>query len=563
MVNFVKILLVSILFSAVTFGNTNDDELQINAFLNTTETALNVPVTLTVDLFYKDPKQKMSVKLPDLSSSFKILSRSESKALANRNGEIEIKYIYKYQLLPLKEGNLSIPAIKVKTNDEPVLTDPLYLTVGKSIDSPNKPNTITTQSILETTPSSDVILEAQVSTENIYLGESIQYKLVLYRKRNYWNTMNVSFPSFEKAWVQDLEIPKKEQIVTKDNQRYYAYEITNKKITPLESGSYEIPSAGIVFSTGPFNPTQSLQTEAVSINVQILPENAPKNFDNAVGDFNINASIKKSTLLANTPNTLSITLSGTGNLDQINDITINAPETLSIYKSSAQTTLNPMSKEVERLLDYIIVSETAGLVTIPSISFSYFSPSTQTYETLQTTPIQFNVLPNNADTIRDSNPSIKNNTDSLLRPYKLVSTNSQWPKLLIIGLSTLQLSQLGVILASWIRQKRNPNYKKQLATKAAYERAIKTLSKNNDITAYAKLLYEFLETSTNHQLVGATYQTLKETLSKEFSAQAIENIILVLKQVDEHRFTNQKPEQSVDLKATLSTLLQTLKKELI
>ena len=52
--------------------------------------------------------------------------------------------------------------------------------------------------------------------------------------------------------------------------------LPKKNITPLESGNYIIPTAGITLSTGPFNPTQSLQTEEVSINVRVLPENAPK-----------------------------------------------------------------------------------------------------------------------------------------------------------------------------------------------------------------------------------------------------------------------------------------------
>ena len=234
MVNCIKLFIITLLFCTSSFGNTDDESPQINAFLNSNDTAINVPVTLTVELFDKDTfdkdtKQKISVKLPDLSSSFKIISELKYKTLKNHSDKVEIKYIYKYLLLPLKQGNLSIPSIQIKTKNGTVLTDPLYLTVGEAADSPAQQTRSLQHSIVEPSTNTDILLEAHISTQNIYLGQSIQYKLVLYRKRNYWNTMNVSFPNFEKAWVENLEIPKKEHIITKDNQRYYAYEITKKK----------------------------------------------------------------------------------------------------------------------------------------------------------------------------------------------------------------------------------------------------------------------------------------------------------------------------------------------
>ena len=250
--------------------------------------------------------------------------------------------------------------------------------------------------------------------------------------------------------------------------------------------------------------------------------------------------LKKSTLLANTPNTLSITISGSGNLDQINTIPIDSPKTISIYKSSAQTTINPISKEPERLIDYIIVSETDGLITIPTISFSYFSPTAQSYQTIETGPIQFDVLPNESSSISAINAAQTKPIESVLRPYKLVTSPPQWPKLLIIGLSTLQLSQLGVMFCYLATTKARSQLQKKTRSKAAYELAIKTLSTSSTITDYSKLLYEFLENSTTLKLAGNTYPELKERLSSELSSNSIEQIIQTLKHLDEIQFTEKK-----------------------
>ena len=286
--------LYSLIFTSICSANTTDSTLKIQAKLSPSSTPINHSVQLKVDLFYNTQNLKFKLELPKLDENFSISSRTQAKSLKKMNGNIEIKHTYMFQLHPKTEGNISIPPIRATIDQDVFETETLYLTVTKASDVPNpsKPNT-NSHLTLDPKNNDSVILEAIVNTKNIYLGEKISYTLRLLRKRNYWNTIEVAFPAFEKAWTQEQENKKSEYIIERNGSRYYAYELLHKHVAPLESGDYIIHPATIAFSSGPFSPTQKLFSKTTSINVMALPENAHPNFNGAVGEFTLKKYFRK------------------------------------------------------------------------------------------------------------------------------------------------------------------------------------------------------------------------------------------------------------------------------
>ncbi len=569
MVKKIRLLLFCILSSSILIAAAQTDpELSIQAKVKHASVPLNYMVQLTIDIVYKDPNLKIDLKLPDLDPNFIIKTRSQSKSLTNSNGDIEIKHRFTYHLAPQKEGNVSIPAIRAITKTETFETDTIFLTITAAVDTPQEPNATPLLASTQAPRNTDIKLEAQISTTNIYLGQTISYKLVLLRKRSYWNTINVAFPNFENAWVKELETQKEEYIVEEDNNRYYAYELLHKDIAPLESGDYLIPTASISFSSGPFSPVQEFRSHATTINVISLPENAPTDFNGAVGDFQLRANLEKEALLSNSPNTLRLTISGKGNLDQITDLVYPKVDHLNIYRSSAKTLPNAQTQADERIIEYIIVPEKPGLIRIPDMSLSYFSPTTKDYQTLQTTDLQFKALGSTNETAQDTSTenTLNIDQDPQIKPFKIPRSIVLWQRPALIALFLFH----GIIIAlngfKWLRNKANPTYRHTKTIEKALHISLKKIQNSTTQAIQVQtIILQFIEHILQLPLKGSAYKQIqKKVISHGISKKSAEILIALLQQIDQHAFQNQdSPEQSLKhLKSAAITLLKTIKKEL-
>lgn len=560
-----KCLAIFLLLSTFILGVEPDPELSIKARVSPASIPINHLVQLKVDIVYQNPNLKIDLKLPKLEPYFIIASRSQAKSFTNNNGDIEVKHSFVFQLKPQKEGNVSIPPIKAITPDNTFDTDTIFLTITPASSTPQAQRQQIFSNITQPQDNQNVKLEAIVSTTNIYLGETIRYKLVLLRKRNYWNTINVAFPNFEKSWVKELETKKEEYIINQDGNRYYAYELLHKEIAPLESGDYLIPTASISFSSGPFSPAQEFASNATTINVIALPEGAPSDFNGAVGNFQLSASLEKDSLLINSPNTLSITISGSGNLDQIDELNFEESPDLNIYKSSSKTLPNPQTQENERLIEYIIVPESSGQIQIPDMRLSYFSPSMNTYQTLQTTGLSFKVL--GTDNPNDTAPKKLTPSTAINqtpRPYKKSKDLLDWQIPLLLILLVIHSAYLAKRLLTWLQNKTNPNFQHHKALEKQIQNILKKCQ-NPALTAtqLQQLLLDVITFSIQKQVKGLAYKQLERVLKqKNLSEPIVNETLKILQDIDALAFqaTNSNNDL-ITLKKRSINVIKAIKKE--
>ncbi|HUB60726.1 MAG TPA: BatD family protein [Puia sp.] len=140
----------------------------------------------------------------------------------------------------------------------------------------------------------------------------------------------------------------------------------------------------------------TLDSKPLTITVKPLPEvNKPADFDGAVGSFTIEASLANKTVAAQDEATLHVVVRGKGNLPVVTAPTVNWPAGIDAFDPTAKEDVNksvvPMSGT--KSFDYMFTARDAGHYLIPAVNLSYFDPSSQTYKTANSEPLELQVTP--------------------------------------------------------------------------------------------------------------------------------------------------------------------------
>ena len=140
----------------------------------------------------------------------------------------------------------------------------------------------------------------------------------------------------------------------------------------------------------------TLDTKPLTITVKPLPdENKPANYNGAVGNFSVEASLADKNVAAQDEATLHVVVKGKGNLPVINAPTVDWPAGIEAFDPTAKEDVNktvvPMSGT--KSFDYVFTAKTPGHYTIPAVNFSWFDPSSQTYKTAGSEPLDLQVAP--------------------------------------------------------------------------------------------------------------------------------------------------------------------------
>ena len=161
-----------------------------------------------------------------------------------------------------------------------------------------------------------------------------------------------------------------------------------RQLYPQKTGQIVIEPAELVLPLrgGP----RTLKTKPLKLNVRPLPAaGKPQGFSGAIGEYQISAQIARSWIEAGSALTLSVRVSGRGNMK-----TVTAPKLLSIPGVIVNgPTLAADSTSTSLAYTYTLIPSQRGVLRIPAIEYTYFDPSRAVYATTQTTPIPVSVRP--------------------------------------------------------------------------------------------------------------------------------------------------------------------------
>lgn len=239
-------------------------------------------------------------------------------------------------------------------------------------------------------------IRASVDNPTPYVGEQIIYTSRIENPTTF--APSPRSPSFKGFWLAGSLDIRREQVPGCNGINLGV--TTNEKVLfPLAAGTQEIAPVTLDFSENPvYEPATRIISDAVTVEVRPLPPNPPDSFMGGVGLFPLmTASIDSNTIDAGSPIRLRVALEGAGNMDQLDPPALSLPGTWRVYEQPPRAAVGIDSGS--RLLggvktfEWLVFPTETGALSIPPITFSYFNPFIESYQTIRTLPIPFVVLP--------------------------------------------------------------------------------------------------------------------------------------------------------------------------
>lgn len=408
-------------------------------------------VTAQVEFTAKVSKQKLGVNerlrvdfemnsegdnfTPPAFTGFTVVGGpSQSVSHSWVNGKRSFSKTYSYVLSPTSRGNFVIKQAAIEISGKTYKTIPVKIEVTAAVDKPkdsNDPSYVASESIH---------LVAEVSNTNPYLNEavSVKYKLYVSPQVNVSNFDYVDSPKFADFWSQNIDTKQfKFQTGTYKGKQYRYVVLRKSVLYPQKTGKLNIEPLTIdVVVDVPTNKRdffggrmyQSVRHKVAAahrkITVKPFPEaGKPATFNGAVGDFEFDVTTSKVALKSGESLQAIVKVSGNGNLKLFELPRLVVPSSLEVYepehKENIRTNLSGMSGMVSDV--YTIVPQFKGNYPISKLEFSYFNPTTETYQTVNSLEHIVEVLtgPTNTDAVAQGN-------NPVVTQKSVVSKNNQF-----------------------------------------------------------------------------------------------------------------------------------------
>jgi hypothetical protein len=340
----------------------------------------------------------------DLSglTDFKIVSRGSTSSFQMINGHTSRQLIYNYVLIPLKAGNLTIPAIPVTIDGKVYYATPIQVTVTRQPQADSGQR--------------DVYVTASVSDASPWIDQQVIYTFKLF---NAVQVADAKFQAPEFNGFNAEEIEDRKSYRTVVNGREFIVTEVVYVLVPVKSGPLVIdpavlqvgilqrsrrpqPFAGMdAFFGRPETTTRILQTDPITVTVRSLPPKGPATaFSGLVGHFDISASLDKADLKVGDSTTLAVTISGTGNIMDAAAPAIPAPAEFKTYADHPEEAIH---KDISgysgsKTFRTALVPVRSGQYRIDPITLTYFDVQQGTYRTLSTAAQEIHVTPSEKST---------------------------------------------------------------------------------------------------------------------------------------------------------------------
>jgi len=254
-------------------------------------------------------------------------------------------------------------------------------------------------------------LSAALSPKQVFVEEQAIYTLKLFRQTRVGD-ISLGLPEAEHLTFKQLGKPVEYQSVYK-GQPYQVLEVRYALI-PSREGIYGIRPSRMsmtVFHSGrkssrslfddPFFSFSSgkpvtIASEPLELNVLPLPQNGrPTDFSGLVGKYKIKSQLEPSKIRAGESATMTVLLSGRGNVKRIADLKLPELEKIKVYADQPVLMEETDSKGLagSKTMKWALVPEKEGEYQIPSLSISFFDTTGKQYRVIKSPVLSLSVLP--------------------------------------------------------------------------------------------------------------------------------------------------------------------------
>ena len=368
-----------------------------------------------------------SLKLPpDLSSNFDILmgpSTGQSTSITTINGRTttQVNYSYTYILKAKKEGTFEIRPASIEVDGKVFESNSIKIQVVKGqpqpSSTPSQGGSSAQSSQSVDLGKENLFVRVDMSKRNVYRGEQIISTVKLYVSPNIpiSGFDDVNLPTYEGFYTQDIDIPQQINFTREvyDNKIYQVGVLKKTILFPQQNGRITIKPFSLSllvrqrvkprsffddFFSGYRTVKATVKSDPTTINVKDLPT-ASADFMGGVGNFNVTSDISSQNVTTNDAVTLTMKISGSGNIRLIKSPELKLPTDFEVYDPRSNDNVNTTNNGATgtKTIEYLFQPRFEGDYTIPPIKFAYFNPATGSYVTKSTKEYDLHVEKGSAE----------------------------------------------------------------------------------------------------------------------------------------------------------------------
>ncbi|MBK8055763.1 MAG: protein BatD [Saprospiraceae bacterium] len=453
-------------------------------FMETDRTEIAEGETFILNIVLENMNGK-NLQLPDLAPFRVVQGPSTSSSVTIINGKRSGTQSYQYLLLAAKKGKFTIGSATIQSDGKTIKSNTLSIDVtGQSKSKSNLPGD----------NSSETFVRLELKDNNAYVGQQTILNLVLYTRTNIESFQLLNEPLFDGFFSQAInDIRDQPHTVNIKGKEYYSQVVRRWALFPQKTGLYNLGPVNcnldIAVENGQssffFRDTrqETVLSNTLKCKVQSLPSPAPGSFTGAVGNFTMNAQIKKSTVVTGEGVTISLQIEGDGDSRIVQAPAFELPYGFEQYSPSLikdETYQRGDKIMMKKEFDYILVPSVDSTYTITPL-FSYFDLNSASYKTIQSSPFTINVIKGDlkSRTKSESSQTIlgtKPSDDDHLMPMDRLFFGSKWYFFILSGIL------LSFLLAAYYKY-----FFKQ-----------KKLYKKDDLMSISDFAKESLSTAASH-----------------------------------------------------------------
>jgi len=388
-----KIILLLVFFASILVPCQTRAEVSVSLSLDRQEAALSDSTRMVIKV--SGTRSCDSSPVIKGLDSFQVSQGGSSSRVEIINGNFSSSVDYTYYIQPSKPGAFQIGPAEVKVNGKAFQSNISTLSILKAA-SPESPGR------------GPIFLMSTLSSKKAYVEEQVLYILKLYLKTSV-SDISLQLPELDHLAFKQLGKPKEYQGVY-DGSTYRIIEVPYG-LMALKAGDYGIKPSRMSmtaydssrsrrgFFEDPFfraGRPVSIVSQALELKVIPLPEKGkPKGFSGLVGSFKIEATLVPSKIRAGESATLTVHISGRGNVNRIPDLKMPGLDHIKVYADEPVFEAHPDFKGLAgfKTMKWALVPEQQGDYEIPPISLSFFDPDTDEYRIIQTPKQPLIVLP--------------------------------------------------------------------------------------------------------------------------------------------------------------------------
>ncbi|SEN72104.1 Oxygen tolerance [bacterium A37T11] len=364
---------------------------------------------------------------PPTFEGFEVVSGpNQSSSMTSINGKTSVSVSLSYGLVAQKVGEFTLGPASMQANGKQYRSNTIRIKVIKGSANSNRGAARGGGDVPEgnaTDISKRLFIRAVPSKREVYMGEQLAVSYKLYTNIPIVSNMPEKMPDLNGFWSQDVDDKNPHTQWTDeviDGVRYKSAVLKQYMVYPERFGKLTLDPLEMSFvirqtmvSNDPIEQffggsykdvKYKAKSIPLAISIKPLPEvGKPASFQGAVGKFTITGSVDKQEVKANEAFNYSLKVSGTGNLQLLKTPEITVPADIEKYDPKINDQFNKSLSGISgsREFSFLMIPRHEGNFKLPSITFSYFDPSTGKYTSLTTSEYTIKVAkgdPNQAVT---------------------------------------------------------------------------------------------------------------------------------------------------------------------